>query len=380
MKEHILNLKGVELTTCDDDWGVRELTFEEEIELYKEEAKNIFDQEDPKSESSIESNIIRRGMRIIEKVKEKFEFLEEKYKNDVYQWIPVSEKKPNEYQWVLVKTSFEPDCAIQLPHMAELRKGVWYTDCFDGPLEETLDIKVIAWFEPDLIVDDDPTRKSNMEKWAEEEVRLACKRERLLNDSPEGEWDYGCACLESALKAFKSLMKEGHSGCSIGITKNILNRLIENRPLTPIEDTEDVWGNKVYRSDDKKYTSYQCKRMSSLFKDIYDDGHITYHDVDSNYATDIKNGNTYHNGIVQKVMDEMFPIIMPYNPEGAINFYCEEFLTDKKNGDYDTVGVLHAIKPNGDRVEVNKFFKDDEHGLLEITLEEYNERMENKIC
>ena len=59
----------------------------------------------------------------------------------------------------------------------------------------------------------------------------------------DGEWDYGCACYESALKAFGSLCEDGHSGFSIGLTKAILNRLINNKPLLPIEDTDEVWSD-----------------------------------------------------------------------------------------------------------------------------------------
>ena len=36
-------------------------------------------------------------------------------------------------------------------------------------------------------------------------------------------------------------MEGKHSGFSIGITMNILNRLVQCKPLTPIEDTPDVW-------------------------------------------------------------------------------------------------------------------------------------------
>lgn len=74
----------------------------------------------------------------------------------------------------------------------------------------------------------------SMMDWAKREVEIASKRER--GDKPESEWDYGCACYDSALKAFESLCGDGHSGFSIGITKGILNRLIEGKPLTPIED------------------------------------------------------------------------------------------------------------------------------------------------
>ena len=75
----------------------------------------------------------------------------------------------------------------------------------------------------------------SMYTWAENEVRIACERENP--DRKEGEFDYGCACYESALKAFKCLMEDGHSGMSINITRQILNRLLLHQPLTPIEDT-----------------------------------------------------------------------------------------------------------------------------------------------
>ena len=72
----------------------------------------------------------------------------------------------------------------------------------------------------------------SMIKWAENEVRIACERENP--NRKEGEFDYGCACYESALKAYKCLCEDGHSGLSFSITRQILNRLMEGKPLTPI--------------------------------------------------------------------------------------------------------------------------------------------------
>lgn len=46
--------------------------------------------------------------------------------------------------------------------------------------------------------------KKNMLEWAKQEIELACKLE--CGDRPKDEFDYGCACYESALKAFKSLL------------------------------------------------------------------------------------------------------------------------------------------------------------------------------
>ena len=72
----------------------------------------------------------------------------------------------------------------------------------------------------------------NMIDWAKHEVELACKRENPVGE--KNEWDYGCACYESALKAFEILCNDGHSGFSWSITKNILIRLMNNLPLTPL--------------------------------------------------------------------------------------------------------------------------------------------------
>lgn len=49
----------------------------------------------------------------------------------------------------------------------------------------------------------------SMSDWAKREVKIACKRE--APDRKDGEWDYGCACYESALKAYQSLMEDGHT-------------------------------------------------------------------------------------------------------------------------------------------------------------------------
>lgn len=119
----------------------------------------------------------------------------------------------------------------------------------------------------------------NMADWAKNEIEIACKNER--GDKNPEEFDYGCACYESAYKAFQSLMEDGHSGMSIGFTKAILNRLIDGKPLTPIEDTPDIWNDLTDRQKD--YTSYQCERMSSLFKDVYKDGTVKYHDVNGEH-------------------------------------------------------------------------------------------------
>ena len=217
--------------------------------------------------------------------------------------------------------------------------------------------------------------KSSMELWAEDEVALACKRE--APNRKDGEWDYGCACYESALKAFRSLCEDEHSSMSIGFTKAILNRLIDCKTLTPIEDTEDAWNLCTFDNGDGVKT-YHCKRMSSLFKDVAADGTVTYSDVNRYYGVNNDNHNvSYHSGLIDRVMGELFPITMPYIPfDKPFKVYTEDFLTDAKNGDYDTTGLLYAIDPHGNRIEINRYFKETPVGFDEIGKEEYEERRE----
>lgn len=142
----------------------------------------------------------------------------------------------------------------------------------------------------------------NLSDWAKNEIDIACKNER--GDKDPNEWDYGVACYESAYKAFQSLLEDEHSGMSIGFTKTILNRLIDHKPLTPIEDTPDVWSDIVDKQND--YTSYQCKRMSSFFKHVYKDGTITYTDTNRVYCLnkDDLDAPGWRNGFVTSLINK----------------------------------------------------------------------------
>ena len=218
----------------------------------------------------------------------------------------------------------------------------------------------------------------SMSDWAKREVEIACKHENP--DRKEGEWDYGCACYESALKAFNSLMEDGHSGFTIGLTKQILNRLIDGKPLVPIEDTDDVWNECGWSSDDKT-TRYQCKRMSSLFKDVYSDGTIKYTDNNRAIGVNLDNPNVaWRSRITRDIVEELFPLTMPYMPaDKPYKVFCEDCLTDPKNGDLDTLAVYYILKPDGEKVTVNRYFKDGRTvygGWDEISLKEYKERKE----
>lgn len=212
--------------------------------------------------------------------------------------------------------------------------------------------------------------------WARKEIELACKKER--DNAPNDEWNYGVACYESVFKAFESLAGDGHSGASINITKHILNRLIDGKPLTPIYDSEDVWNDITaeYHAEDGVLKKYQCKRMSSLFKTVYDDGTVEYSDNGYYYCVNKGNPNiTYTFGLVSRVIHEMFPITMPYMPGTPMKVICSDILYDPANGDFDTIAI-HEIVKDGKTIPVYRYFKESEDpsGWTEISIKEWEDR------
>lgn len=188
---------------------------------------------------------------------------------------------------------------------------------------------------------------SNILDWAKKEVELACKKE---NPDWDGEsFDYGCWCYKSALKAYESLVNDDHSGMSWSITRNILTRLMNDQVLTPIEDTEDTWG-RISRTD------YQCKRMPSLFKTIYDDGTVIYSDNNRAYGLEDGSGVAFGSKRVRDAVDSLFPIEMPYYP--ATNKYKVLFHNDDDEYPYA------IVTPDGDKVNV-RYSEDKGYEIVE---------------
>lgn len=203
--------------------------------------------------------------------------------------------------------------------------------------------------------------------WAEREVELSIKNG---NSDP-----YGRGCLKSALKAYKSLCDDGHSGCSIGFTRQILNRLIDGLPLSAIEDVPKNWKDI---SDSMGTNTYQCKRMSGLFKDIDENGNVSYHDVNRVVYIDIQDDGTessWHSGWASQLVDEVCgEIEMPYYPVGKpYKVYAKTYNSvNDEPGCYDTVHVMKIVEPNGNTIDYERFYHEDSDGnLVEIGEDEF---------
>ena len=228
----------------------------------------------------------------------------------------------------------------------------------------------------------------SMYEWAEQECRLACKKENPNFDFDSDDFDYGCSCYKSALKAYKSLAEDGHSGMSFSFTRDILERLMRHEPLTPITDDDFKDGDYLYPDEQLASmglkSEIQCPRMSSLFRKETIDGEVTYNDLHRACCVDIEKPSDTFSSNTDKIVDELFPIKMPYLPEkGKYKVYVQTFLTDKKNGDFDTRGVIYLITPDGKRIDINRFYTEKNGEMVEISKDEYDELLKrrlDKIC
>lgn len=225
---------------------------------------------------------------------------------------------------------------------------------------------------------------SNMYSWAEQECRLACKRENPNFDFDGDGFDYGCSCYKSALKAYKSLVEDEHSGMSFSFTRNILERLMRHEPLTPITDDDFKGGNCLYSDEDLASmglkSETQCPRMSSLFRKETVAGEVTYNDIDRAYCVNVESPSDIFSSGIKNIVDEMFPIQMPYFPEKEkYKVYVQSFLSDRRNGDFDTRAILYIITPEGKRFDVNKYQTEKDGKMVDITKDEYNELLKRRV-
>jgi len=92
---------------------------------------------------------------------------------------------------------------------------------------------------------------SSLVKHAEKELRAAG-----LYDEDS---DYGGMLAESVMELIKLFSKQGHSGCSAGMTISLFKMLANYETITPLTGEDDEWNFIGDR--------FQNKRNSAVFKD-----------------------------------------------------------------------------------------------------------------
>lgn len=143
----------------------------------------------------------------------------------------------------------------------------------------------------------------------------------------------------------------------IQVTRSILTSLMNEIPLTPIEEDEDCW-NECGLVAGKR--TFQCSRRPSLFKDVLEsDGSISYHDnelvvVDDVYEDHLSAvGSHFGDVIVKQMFGEL--VKFPYMP--TKERYRVRRIETSLVYDGEEVAYVHFIKkPNGEKIFMNCFF------------------------
>lgn len=209
----------------------------------------------------------------------------------------------------------------------------------------------------------------SMYDWARQEVQLA-KAELKRNKNDEAQ--YMIACYDSALRAYEKLMKDGHSGTSFAITRGILEKLMHEIPLTPVEDKEIMW---KYTYNHENEAVFQHKRMPSVFKMVNKKtGAVRFSDNDRILCKNLLGPDStyFYSNFISRIIDGMFPIEFPYTPtKEKYIVYVTEFLMDSANGDFDTMNLVSVKLPTGDARPLNLYYKEENGRWSLITQDEW---------
>ena len=208
-----------------------------------------------------------------------------------------------------------------------------------------------------------------MTEWAENEVDIVLKEmaDRPLEEGEDeemrqGDLEYAGSCYKSALKAYKSILEDGHTELSFNITASILERLLHEIPLTGIEAEGPYW---IKMDGFPGMEMYRCKRKFGLFKDVYPDGRTEYHDNDAARCTEVREDGRETNWgcgkFIRSIMEQMIghPLVQfPYfGYRHPYKMYRKCYNTvNGEPGSYNAYWLQYLKCPDGTKMPVNRFF------------------------
>lgn len=219
----------------------------------------------------------------------------------------------------------------------------------------------------------------SVQDWAAEEVRLA--KESTCDADPR------CSGYDIALRAYQTIFEgdgQGLSGCGFSFVRSVLKDLLDELPLTPIYDEPGVW-SMITEDDD--VVEFQCRRRHSLFKRVdKKTGEVTFHDIDRVVCT--SGGLKEHtgftgkftNGFITRLIEDKFPIQMPYMPTKQYVVQMCDFATNGNVGEFDTMFAKSVLKPDGKIEKLNWYFKETPDGFVNIDEKEYLARYQEYLA
>ena len=211
----------------------------------------------------------------------------------------------------------------------------------------------------------------NRKEWANKEAKHVAKHVTMKygNNIPMTE------CYEmvvnEAVKLFNELEDLPHTEESKVMIKRFLSRLIEDKPLSPIEDGDDMWdevGSPF--EEDTGVEIYINKRLRTLFKRV-DGNNVSYYDGNRVTCVNMLTDNNLTLSFVEDFIDKHYPIEFPYFPTEKYVVNVKLFLHD---GSY-IMNINHVIDPNGKLTFFNECYAtNEEREWKKISFHDFNNR------
>lgn len=211
----------------------------------------------------------------------------------------------------------------------------------------------------------------NMKKqWGKNEIKMAKEKYEDLIPS-----------YEAAAEAFDAVcdIYEKHPDLYEPKTNELLLRLLNGFPLTPITDDPSEWifecgFDPSSNCETAGYTIYKAVRRPSLLKKVTYDGDKTcveYMDTDRGERIDIDTNKRIDPGFVGIWLDIMFPIAMPYFPYAKIKVFTSSVVF----GDDEYVSIPYVRAMDGSMHPMMKTYlishKDDNIEIHEIPAQKF---------
>lgn len=161
---------------------------------------------------------------------------------------------------------------------------------------------------------------TNFETWAEKEMELL-RGQTNAEEDPKSREDLDYinimdTLLDQSYEYLKLIECEKDSVVCSGLREEILRRMINQMPLTPITDADDEWKDEEI-TDNLKVQ--RAKRYFVLERKVatWPDGtqHVTYNDPLRIVCHDISNPfEKFYNGFFTEFVNDLIPIQLPYMP------------------------------------------------------------------
>lgn len=171
--------------------------------------------------------------------------------------------------------------------------------------------------------------------------------------------------FENALKIFRMLREDDLAYNTKLLALSTTQQLLDREPLSPIEDVPGVWG-EVYNVGGIK--SCRCKRLPTLYKHVYPDGHIEYIDPSIYCCVTPRSDRQFKNGVIEShFLSEYCQVKMPYTqPEKPYIFTVEQFEAQWADEYLNLIAVLSVENPDGDKKAINRWLERTGDGWIEI--------------